>query len=312
VDDEEIIRCVHEAVGGVRNRAKLETLGGKQGLIVCRVALPGAGSFIFKAVKESCRRELTLTAALAALGTPSLPKVIEYREDAARFLYWIIMEDAGPCRLADSPTVENYIAAAEALANLQMKFIESPEGRRELNVLSIGPSEWDNIALSAIDMVEKPGSLSVAAKRRGLLDSLWRTTDVARDTVSLPLTLVHGDLHAGNIALRGRADVVLLDWGSAYIGAAFLGLAELLWPAARHLRNQSDLGRIRKAYFTVWSAQLGKPGRLEQPFAACQVLAHLSLLHESLRKPESYDDFAVAAAVSRYLDAVRKWERFAG
>src|SRR5262245_18771806 len=116
VEDDEIAACVAARVGRPPTGVQIEPLGGKQGLLVCRVRVPGAGSFVFKAVRESGRRELVLTERLAAVAPGSVPPVVAFEADSRRGLFWLITRDMGMRRLADAPSVDAYIATAQSLA----------------------------------------------------------------------------------------------------------------------------------------------------------------------------------------------------
>jgi len=333
VDDEEIAACMAAALGRSPEGIQIEPLGGKQGLLVCRVRVPGAGSYVFKAVRESGRRELALTALLARRAPGTVPPVLAYEEDTRRGFYWLVTQDMGARRLADAPDVEGYVAAAQTLAQVQMAVLDETETFRAMGVPFVGAAEWEEIALKTLEAAQEGNSSLLRGSLSELERVIWATGDVARGTVSLPMALVHGDLHGGNIALLDEdnsglriADcrlkhpesriqnpespkVCLLDWGSAYVGATLLALEELLWPAARYLRSMEEVHRVRAAYFRTMAPLLGKPGRLERAFAACQTLVRLELLCESLRRNETPDEFAAAAALRKLLDAWRTCER---
>jgi aminoglycoside phosphotransferase (APT) family kinase protein len=309
VDDEEIAACVAEAVGGAPHGASVHVLSGKQGLIVARVNLPLAGSFVFKAVKESSRRELALTEFVSRFAPAASPRVLAVRDDVRRALYWLVMEDVGDRRLADAPTVEAYAEAARSLANLQLVSLDTLADLHAMGVPVVDPGIWEEIALRTLDRAATCGSAVVRSEMPYLEAAAWDVTDVAADTLTVPLALVHGDIHAGNIVLSADgACVKILDWGSAYVGAAFLGLEELLWPAARHLGAHTDVGPVRAAYLRAWEPLLGRPGHLERAVAACRVLVRLELVDEALRRPAHYDEFAVATTVQRLAEAWRTWK----
>ena len=132
---------------------------------------------------------------------------------------------------------------------------------------------------------------------------------MAADASIVPASLVHGDLHGDNIALDGEGTPRLIDWGSAYIGSAFLGLAELLWPLERLSQRANDLGHIRKAYLDLWTPILGKPGRLAPAIAACEALTKMSLVQEARRHPDRFGEYGAATMANHYVEACRRWER---
>lgn len=315
MDDEEIIACVAAAVNSSGAGARLETLSGRQGLLVCRVVLQDGVSYVFKAVKEGTRRELSLTALLAELVPGLVPGVIAYEEDTRRGLFWLIMTDVGSRRLADDPRIENYMSAARLLAQLQMALLERAEAVSALGVPVVTPTRWEEIALRVLESfnLDLGACMPLLRRAEAEIEAIaWETTELVKATLSLPLVLVHGDLHAGNVALLPAAEsdvtsLCLLDWGSAYMGAAFLGLEELLLPASRHLRSQEAESRVRAAYLREWTPVLGKPGLQERALLASRILVRLELLDEQLRRVCTEDPFAVAAAGQRLVEAWRGW-----
>jgi hypothetical protein len=314
MDEEEIASYVSAVVGGASQGAKIEPLGGRQGLIVCRVHITGKGSFIFKAVRESLRRELALTARLAQEVPGTIPHVLAYEEDEHRDLYWLVESDMGMRRLSDVPTVEWYCETAEALARVQQALLLESLDLDAMGVPKAETGFWEDVGLRALEKVaQSRGSLL-----HGLYDTLeaviWSVDDLAMDASVLPLAIIHGDLHPGNVALLSDHPprVCLLDWGSAYLGPAFLALEEMLFPAARYLKPGEGFLQVRSTYLRAWTPILGKPGRLERATLACQTLVRLLMLEESLRRsaPESSNDlFLCAAILQRLHESWQQWNR---
>jgi hypothetical protein len=314
MDDEEIASYVSAVVGGTSQGAQVEPLGGRQGLIVCRVRIAGKGSFIFKAVRESLRRELALTNRLARQAPGTVPTVLAYEEDEHRDLYWLVESDMGTRRLSDEPTVAWYCETVETLARVQQALLLDSLDLGTMGVPTADTGFWEDVGLRALEEVaQSRGSLL-----RGLYDTLeaiiWSVDDLALDASVLPIAIVHGDLHPGNVALVSDHPprVCLLDWGSAYLGPAFLALEEMLFPAARYLKPGEEVNRVRSAYLRAWTSVVGKPGRLERATLACQTLVRLMMLEESLRRcaTASNDDLFVCAAILRRLhESWLHWHR---
>lgn len=309
MDDEDVVGIVAEAAGRCARGARVQTLAGRQGLLVCRVTLADGASYVFKAVRECGRPELALTALVARIAPEAAPATLAFEADEARGHYWLVTEDLGPRRLADAPDVAGYLAAAQRLAALQVATMTETAALVAAGVPEVGERAWEDTALRALACVNaQPGGV-LGHFRDEIEAVVWSVTDAARCASALPAALVHGDLHAGNIALTDEGAVRLLDWGSAYVGPAFLGIEELLLPAARHLRSAGDLARVRAAYCRAWTPVLGKLGPFEQAAAACRVLAQLALLDESLRRPAHYDAFASAAIAGRLVEVWRQWRK---
>lgn len=308
MDDEEILACVAEALGIQPDGGRVFPLEGRQGLLVSRVTLPGAPSCIFKAVRESCRKELHLASWLSRITPYAVPAVIHIEDDRKRGFYWLMMEDEGDERLCDRPSIQDYARAAGLLARMQVDMLTSLDELNAMGVRTIDTQGWEEIALALLTALDE-GRLRFVVEHRGFMEGLWRVGEMASDAAAVPYSLIHGDLHAGNITVSSGGEVRLLDWGSAYVGAAFLGLSELLWPAQRFARRLGDFGPIRKAYLDPWVPLLGKPGRLTHAIAACDALARLSVVQEALRCPERFGDFGAASSANHFVEAGRQWER---
>ncbi len=306
--DEEIAACVASVVGGPAEGAQVEQLGGTQGLLVCRVRLSAGDSFVFKAVRETRRRELALSWMLARLAPESVPRIVAFEEDHERNLYWVVMEDLGERRLVDEPNADGYVAAASALAAVQVACLADTDELASTGLPLLDAARWEDCALRLLDVAPKAAP-DLFGYEMDLEQIVWATTDLACDASVVPSTIVHGDLHAGNVALTDRG-VRLMDWGSAYLGAAFLGLEELQQPAVRHIAAAPDRNRVQAAYLRGWIDVLGKPGPLERAVLACRTLVRMEMLLDSLaprRVLQQPDALAAAGLYRRLLQSWREW-----
>lgn len=286
-------------------------LSGKQGLFICRVILADGRSFVFKAVKEAGRREIAIAELLSRELPGSVPHIFAAEQDCKRGLYWLVCEDVGTRRLADSPTIDAFVATARALARVQLASLDVGPALWEAGAPIVDSARWEEIGLRVLEAAEDR-RMEVGINLPALEQVVWSVTSMAADASACPIALVHGDLHAGNVVVCAESDtpaIRLLDWGSAYLGAAFLGLEELLWPATRFLRTPDQRGRVRAAYLREWAPLLGKPGPLEPAITACAALVRTELLDEALRRPHQFDTFAVAAIERRLREAVEAWNR---
>lgn len=314
MEDEEIIESVGQALNTGVAGITLQPLGGKQGLFVCRVKLPDNRSYVFKAVKDSCRIELLLTSKLGMLVPGSAPPVIHCEEDTQRNIFWYLSEDMGARRLSDAPSIENYKAVASMIARVQLALMENPEIISGASIPLVDTKRWLDIAMLTLEAEEECKDPLVAKDLKELDNTLWSIEPVITDSSVLPVSLVHGDLHADNVALPAftKPGICLLDWGSAYLGSCVLGLNEILWPAARYLRTPQDLLQIKAAYLREMSPVLGKPGRLERAAAACNVLSRMQLLLESMcrrTEPLQHNFFISAVALRHFLEAFSEWKK---
>jgi hypothetical protein len=89
----------------------------------------------------------------------------------------------------------------------------------------------------------------------------------------LPMTLEHGDFHAGNILVAGNI-LRIADWGDVCWSHPFFSLVVCLNNARDPLAlgaTSSELERLKQAYFQAWrSAGIGAD--LEEAYRVCQQL----------------------------------------
>jgi hypothetical protein len=93
---------------------------------------------------------------------------------------------------------------------------------------------------------------SLGCRRRGLDEITAAAPQLAPlceelDALEIPQTIVHGDLHHGNMLVAGEHTAVI-DWSDAAIGHPFLDLAPLLWIGEKH-RDE-----LAAAYADEWGA----------------------------------------------------------
>lgn len=311
--DAEILALVADAMGASPDAATIEPLGGKQGLLVCRVHMAGRPSVIFKVVSEARRRELALTSLLSTLCPAIVAPVLASEEDTDRGLFWAILGDLGPVRLADHPTVEGYVAAAQALAFLQVTSLAEIHQIEALGVPVADSKRWEDIALRVLEGACSDQVKSTSLPQNEIEEIVWSISDVAASAAMAPLALVHGDLHAANLALIGQETpaIALLDWGSAYIAPALCGLEELLWPARRHFHDPSAEGRISSGYLRPWSPMLARYADREGTIQASRVLVRMELLLEQITALQTAPEgFVSAYSTHRKLrEAWLAWRR---
>jgi hypothetical protein len=120
--------------------------------------------------------------------------------------------------------------------------------------------------------------LRLGAQDRGLAtlgDVLAGKPDLERcleqlDSLGLPETLGHGDLHAGNIALDEHGGAVVFDWSDAFVGHPLFDLA--------HFVHNVEDERTRDALAEAWAEGWGEP----LPAGALELAAPLSAVHQAV------------------------------
>jgi aminoglycoside phosphotransferase (APT) family kinase protein len=159
--------------------------------------------------------------------------LVEVREDVIRTFARMQIEAASQAgALLGAGFVDRRPAWLAAEARRWLPEIEAT-GR----LVTIDPATW----LSAEEMAELRAALPRLAE---LCDEL------AADP--LPTTLVHGDLHLGNVAGRADGDAgggyVFFDWTDAAIGHPFLDLVTFVWDEEGEPRR-----RAVDAYLAEWA-----------------------------------------------------------
>jgi aminoglycoside phosphotransferase (APT) family kinase protein len=94
------------------------------------------------------------------------------------------------------------------------------------------------------------------------------------DAVGIPDTLVHGDLHPGNIVVTPDDRYVVVDWSDAAISNPFVDLATYL----TRTKDRDLRGRLLDAYVEVWDGAADR-ARLETAAALAMTVGCLYQVH---------------------------------
>lgn len=228
-------------------------------------ARTAAGAVYFKAATETdfFVNEPAVMAALAARYPGQIPAPLAV--DAAR--RWMLLDDFGPPLGWAAP-----LAAQEALfrahARLQIATARQPawllaigciDRRLDRLAAQIDPLLADLDGLVGLDAGE-------IARLRALAPGL-KARCAALSACALPATLVHGDLHGGNAALRAGVPLVF-DWTDACLAHPFFDLMTLLH------QDEDAAATLRDAYLAEWS-DFAPPARLREAWALARPLCAL-------------------------------------
>lgn len=204
--------------------------------------------------------EGTVTRGLAELVPASIPHVIAV--DRAR--RWMLVEDFGPV-VGWGASVETRVAVLADAAQLQIETAGRVEQLLALGLLDRRPT-W--LAAQLETLLDEPDALGVEeAELDALAARVPRFADMCQRlaTGPVPDTLIHGDLHLGNVA-GTAAPYVYFDWSDASVSHPFFD------PLVIHFEEDAEIRRmLRDAYLAPWRA-----------FAAEDVLAELWALSAPL------------------------------
>jgi hypothetical protein len=193
---------------------------------------------------------------------------------------WMLLPDLGPA-LAREPEVSLWIESLRGHARLQRSFADQPE--RLLSFTCVDRRLW--VLDGEIDRLFGPNAaterLEPAERAK-----LPRRADQLRDAIAelsaigVPETLLHGDLHPRNLAVRD-GKVLAFDWTDAAVSHPFLDLVTFV-------EKRSPLStdpRVKDAYLAEWAAY-ASPEALRRALGLAEELGALHQTMTSLYLPD--------------------------
>lgn len=166
---------------------------------------------------------------------------------------WMLLEDMGLV-LRTQPVLELWEKALLAACRIQQASIEQTEALLEKGFLDrslarlaehIDTFMSDTEALSYLDI----GEVEQLRMYTPFLKTLCRQLA----SYNIPSTLVHGDLHVGNVAFQ-HGKTVFFDWADGCVSHPFLD-AVTFWGGAKALEYApAARARLHDAYLAQWQA----------------------------------------------------------
>jgi len=201
-------------------------------------------------LKASCRHfhaEPALTRLVSAMLPEHAPPMIAVDEERA----WLLMEDMPGAdeEHAEEPPPGLGAAAARIVATLQLRSLDHLDEIEAAGVPVRGLAEtmrgFDEVLASSVELDQLTQAELAAA--RATRDDVHAVMEELA-SVGLPETLVHGDLHPGNVAHAGGS-ARLYDWSDAAVSHPLLDLAQLVQDLPA---DEAELARA--AYAEAWRA----------------------------------------------------------
>lgn len=165
-----------------------------------------------------------------------------------------------------SGVIDAYVATQVALST------------RVGELLSLGAPDWrnDRFRAAATHLAQRTDVRNTLAPQAlrlldELIDSLPATLD-ALAACGLPATLVHGDLHQGNV-LDSPQGPVALDWGDAGVGHPLFDL-----PALCHRLPDAQHAAVAERVVAAWQSALPA----SNPARAARLIGPLTALRQAL------------------------------
>jgi aminoglycoside phosphotransferase (APT) family kinase protein len=198
--------------------------------------------------KASCRHfhaEPALTRLVVDMLPEHAPPVIAVDEERG----WLLMEEMAGAdeEYEDAPPPGMGAAAGRIAATLQLRSLEHLEQIEAAGVPVRGLAEtmhgFDEVLATSVELAElTQAELDAARAVRDDVHSV--VAELA--SLGLPDTLVHGDLHPGNIAHDGN-ELVLYDWSDAAVSHPLLDLVHVT-----ERLPDDEAAEARSAYAEVW------------------------------------------------------------
>ena len=263
------------------------------------------GPVWFKAACDHFRAEPALTRAVAELAPEHAPPLLA--SDDARG--WVLLDHLAGAEDASQDEAQAGLGAAVAaiMARLQLASVGRLDHLTSLGVPRRGLREtaegFDRLLVDSVELPEvSPAALADARVAAGRVHDTF--AELA--ALGIPETLVHGDLHPGNVARSGDA-VVVYDWSDAVVSHPFLDLVHLtrsMEPAEAAAATRAYTDEWRTAYPRLdVDRAVGLAERVNEVF-------QMVVFEAIYRAQEPASRWEMAGVVSRGLR--RLGERFPG
>lgn len=193
---------------------------------------------------------------------------------------WMLLPDVGPA-LARQSDLETWTDALQSHARLQRSYVDQVDRLLSFSCidrrLTVLEGEIDRL------LGPNPATDRLEPAERALLP---RRAEQLREAISelaaigVPETLLHGDLHPGNVGVRdGRA--LAFDWTDAAVSHPFLDLVTFV-------EKRSPISadpKLKDAYLAEWD-EYASPADLRRALALAEELGALHQVMTSLHLPD--------------------------
>ncbi len=212
---------------------------------------------------------------------------------------WMLLPDLGP-PLAQQQDVSLWIDSLRGHARLQRSFADQPDRLLSFTCvdrrLAVLDGEIDRL-FGPNPATERlgPGERAKLPRRAEQL----RAAISELAAIGVPETLLHGDLHPGNLAVRD-GKVLAFDWTDAAVSHPFLDLVTFV---DKRSPNSAD-PRVKDAYLAEWE-EYAAPAALRR---ALELAQELGFLHQTMTSLHLRDHLSGPSADAMVRGAVQ-WLR---
>jgi hypothetical protein len=226
---------------------------------------------------------------------------------------WLLSADAGSTLRSIGQTpgqVDHWLKALPIYAGLQIEMATHVE-----KLLSFGSPDRRLAILPGLysQLLEETGSLRIGQElgltpdeHRALLDLRPRFADLCAelDSIGLPATLTHEEIHENNVLFDGE-HYVFTDWSDSSVAHPFFTMTVTLRATAHWLKldeSGPEMIRMRDVYFEPWT----KFASREKLLSAFNLAYRLGMANRALSWNEALRSLT-EAQIEPYNDSVPGW-----
>lgn len=208
---------------------------------------------------------------------------------------WMLLPDAGG-PLSDQTDISVWIDALRGHARLQRSYVDQTDRLLEFSGvdrrLAVLDAELDRLLgpNPATDRLEPDERARLPRRAEQLREAI---TELA--AIGVPETLLHGDLHPRNIAVRD-GQVLAFDWTDGSVSHPFLDLVTFVEERSPHSMDP----RVKDAYLAEWE-EYASPADLRR---ALELAEELGALHQTMTSLYLPDHVSGPSRESVYRGAV--------
>jgi len=221
---------------------------------------------------------------------------------------WMLLPDVGPKIGRDAP-VEVRLDVIRTFARLQIRSAGSVDQLLAAGCFDRTPPWLARQAttgwLATVDLSRWLTGDEAAELRSAGTDLARRCAELS--TLPVPCTVVHGDMHLGNVA-RGADGYVFFDWSDACVTHPFVDMIEIVLEDDATHRE-----RLRDGYLAEWAwfappAQLLRAWRLAEPLISFNQAISYASIESQQEAGTDRDSFSEETArwMRKLLDGCRR------
>ena len=209
-----------------------------------------SGVLYFKASRDLplfVNEGVTLTR-LADLYPGSIPVPVALAPERG----WMLLDDFGEA-LGDDASLDQQVLMMQDYARLQINSSQKipallaagcKDRRLDILLSQIEPLLADKLVLQRLNPDEHDKVKQIAPRLHSLLIELM--------SLPVPPTIMHGDLHAGNVVLTNDK-FLYFDWTDAAVSHPFFDMIHVYW-----VEDEMKRMALREAYLAVWEQEFPK------------------------------------------------------